>query len=92
MPNRNVILAIDEGTSGTRAAVVASDGHVSCLEYTALQVDSPRPGVVEQDANVLLERRSTSAAPRWRRPLARISTSWRWRSRHSAPLACCGTP
>ena len=56
MPNRNVILAIDEGTSGTRAAVVASDGHGSCLEYTALQVDSPRPGIVEQDANVLLEK------------------------------------
>ncbi len=54
--NRNVILAIDEGTSGTRAAVVAADGHVSCLEYTTLQVDSPRPGVVEQDANVLLEK------------------------------------
>ncbi|CAG2145431.1 FGGY family carbohydrate kinase [Cupriavidus plantarum] len=52
----NVILAIDEGTSGTRAAVVAADGHVSCLEYTTLQVESPRPGVVEQDANVLLEK------------------------------------
>ncbi|QWC91190.1 FGGY family carbohydrate kinase [Cupriavidus metallidurans] len=56
MKNRNVILAIDEGTSGTRAAVVASDGHVSCQQYTTLQVDSPRPGVVEQDANVLLEK------------------------------------
>nr|WP_315595893.1 FGGY family carbohydrate kinase [uncultured Cupriavidus sp.] len=56
MQNRNVILAIDEGTSGTRAAVVAADGHVSCLAYTTLQVDSPRPGVVEQDANVLLEK------------------------------------
>jgi len=56
MQNRNVILAIDEGTSGTRAAVVAADGHVSCLAYTALQVDSPRPGVVEQDANALLEK------------------------------------
>lgn len=54
MQNRNVILAIDEGTSGTRAAVVAADGHVSCLAYTTLQVDSPRSGVVEQDANVLL--------------------------------------
>jgi len=54
--NRNVILAIDEGTSGTRAAVVAADGHVSCLEYTTLEVRSPRPGVVEQDANVLLDK------------------------------------
>ncbi len=54
--NRHVILAIDEGTSGTRAAVVAADGHVSCLEYMALQVDAPRPGVVEQDANAILEK------------------------------------
>ena len=56
MPHRKVILAIDEGTSGTRAAVVGADGHVSCLQYTPLQVDSPRPGVVEQDANVLLDK------------------------------------
>lgn len=52
----DVILAIDEGTSGTRAALVGADGHVSCLEYTTLTVDSPRPGVVEQDANVLLDK------------------------------------
>ncbi len=54
--NRNVILAIDEGTSGTRAAVVDADGQVSCLEYLPLSVDSPRPGVVEQDANAILEK------------------------------------
>lgn len=49
-----VILAIDEGTSGTRAAVVDARGHVSCLEYRPLQVESLQPGVVEQDANVTL--------------------------------------
>jgi glycerol kinase len=54
--NQNVILAIDEGTSGTRAAVVGADGQVSCLEYLPLSVDSPRPGVVEQDANAILEK------------------------------------
>ncbi|WP_432239070.1 FGGY family carbohydrate kinase [Herbaspirillum robiniae] len=56
MMKKEVILAIDEGTSGTRAAVVAADGHVSCLQYEVLQADSPRPGVVEQDANALLEK------------------------------------
>ncbi|MFD4838300.1 FGGY family carbohydrate kinase [Achromobacter sp. NPDC058515] len=56
MTNKPVILAIDEGTSGTRAATVAPDGHVSCLEYLALRVDSPRPGVVEQDANDILDK------------------------------------
>jgi len=53
---QQVILAIDEGTSGTRAATVAADGHVSCLCYLPLQVDAPRPGVVEQDANTILEK------------------------------------
>lgn len=52
----DVILSIDEGTSGTRAAVVGRDGHVSCLAYAPLQVDTPRPGVVEQDANAILEK------------------------------------
>ena len=54
--SRNVILAIDEGTSGTRAALVDASGHVSCLEYLPLSVDSPRPGVVEQDANAILDK------------------------------------
>ncbi|MCH4596454.1 FGGY family carbohydrate kinase [Achromobacter xylosoxidans] len=54
--SNNVILAIDAGTSGTRAALVSGDGHVSGQEYLALQVDTPRPGVVEQDADAILER------------------------------------
>ncbi|WP_398472367.1 FGGY family carbohydrate kinase [Tardiphaga sp.] len=53
---KDVILAIDEGTSGTRAATVSADGEVSCLEYLPLEVDTPRPGVVEQDANAILEK------------------------------------
>ncbi|CAD6526173.1 Glycerol kinase [Paraburkholderia hiiakae] len=53
---QRVILAIDEGTSGTRAAVVDAHGRVSCLEYRALRVESPQPGVVEQDANTTLEK------------------------------------
>ncbi len=48
------ILAIDEGTTGTRAAWVTQDGGVHGLEYRQLSVHSPRPGVVEQDANVIL--------------------------------------
>ncbi|MDN7614736.1 FGGY family carbohydrate kinase [Burkholderia cepacia] len=54
--SRNAILAIDEGTSGTRAAIVDASGHVSCLEYLPLSVESPRPGVVEQDANAILDK------------------------------------
>ncbi len=50
------ILAIDEGTSGTRAALVAGDGTVSCLAYMPLAVVSPRHGVVEQDADIVLQK------------------------------------
>ncbi|WP_159870075.1 MULTISPECIES: FGGY family carbohydrate kinase [unclassified Raoultella] len=52
--SQNVILSIDEGTSGTRAAVVCQDGQVHCLEYHPLRVSSPRHGVVEQDADDIL--------------------------------------
>ena len=56
MVHNEVILAIDEGTSGTRAALVARDGLVSEQNYIPLDVSCPRPGVVEQDADVLLEK------------------------------------
>lgn len=48
------ILAIDEGTTGTRAALVHPDGDVTALNYRRLHVDSPAAGVVEQDANAIL--------------------------------------
>lgn len=50
------ILAIDEGTTGTRAGWVTGDGTVHDLEYRRLSVTSPRTGVVEQDANQILDR------------------------------------
>lgn len=50
----DVILAIDEGTSGTRAALVAADGHVDAQHYRPLSVTTPRAGVVEQDADDIL--------------------------------------
>lgn len=50
------ILAIDVGTSGTRAGLVAAGGTVSCVNHTPLAVSSPRHGVVEQDADTLLDR------------------------------------
>lgn len=50
------ILAIDEGTSGTRAALIAPDGSVSCVNHVPLAVASPLHGVVEQDADLLLQR------------------------------------
>ncbi len=50
------ILAIDEGTTGTRAAWVDAAGAVHAIEYRALAVDSPRSGVVTQDANDILRK------------------------------------
>lgn len=50
------ILAIDVGTSGTRAGLVSADGTVSCVSHVPLAVSSPRHGVVEQDADALLDR------------------------------------
>lgn len=44
---QNVILAIDEGTSGTRSAVVSADGLVRFLEYHPLRVESLQHGVTE---------------------------------------------
>lgn len=53
---KTAILAIDEGTSGTRAALVFPDAHVSEPIYIPLGVINPRHGVVEQDANMVLEK------------------------------------
>ncbi|MCM2504319.1 FGGY family carbohydrate kinase [Aureimonas altamirensis] len=52
---QQAILAIDEGTSGTRAALVRADGGVTAPAYAPLKVTTPRHGVVEQDADALLE-------------------------------------
>lgn len=48
------ILAVDEGTSGTRAGLVAPDGTVSCVNHAPLPLNNPRHGVVEQDADEIL--------------------------------------
>ncbi|WP_288392821.1 FGGY family carbohydrate kinase [uncultured Herbaspirillum sp.] len=53
MSGREAILAIDAGTSGTRAAVVTANGQVSCLHHLPLPIHSPQSGVVEQDAALI---------------------------------------
>lgn len=45
-----VILSVDEGTTGTRAALVDEHGAVSAIHYRRLDVSSPASGTVEQDA------------------------------------------
>jgi len=53
---RRAILAIDEGTSGTRSALVGADGLVTALFYEPLSVETPSHGIVEQDANLVLRK------------------------------------
>jgi len=58
----HAILSLDVGTSGTRAGLVAADGTVSRVNHMPLAIASPRHSVVEQDADLLLQR--TLAASR----------------------------
>jgi glycerol kinase len=44
-----VILVIDVGTSGVRAAVVTPDGAVTCVHYREVLPTSPMPTFVEFD-------------------------------------------
>ncbi|MDR6182202.1 FGGY family carbohydrate kinase [Asaia bogorensis] len=53
---RQAVMAIDEGTSGTRSALVGVDGAVTALFYEPLPIETPRHGVVEQDASLVLRK------------------------------------
>jgi glycerol kinase len=50
------ILAIDQGTTGTTALVLASDGQVKGRGYQEITQHYPQPGWVEHDAEEILER------------------------------------
>jgi glycerol kinase len=48
-----VILAIDQGTSGTTALLVSTAGKILAKAYREVPIAHPRPGWVEQDADAL---------------------------------------
>ncbi len=50
---RGALLALDQGTSGTKALLVAEDGSVLATAHRPLSQQYPRPGWVEQDPAVL---------------------------------------
>ncbi|GAA1844838.1 FGGY family carbohydrate kinase [Brevibacterium marinum] len=54
-PIQRGILAIDEGTTSTRAAIVTESGDVPFISYRELETCSPTPGVVEQSFELLWE-------------------------------------
>src|SRR5258708_23498082 len=47
--NGSHVLAIDQGTTGTKTVVVAGDGHVTGSASTEFTQHFPRPGWVEHD-------------------------------------------
>lgn len=49
------VLAIDQGTSGTKALVFDSEGRVHSRGFAAVSCTHPRTGFVEQDADALYE-------------------------------------
>ncbi len=50
------VLAIDQGTTGTTALMLASDGRVTGRGYQEITQHYPQPGWVEHDAEEILER------------------------------------
>jgi glycerol kinase len=55
VPTKHV-LAIDQGTTGTTALVIAADGRVAGRGYQEITQHYPQPGWVEHDAEEILER------------------------------------
>ncbi|MGC5246246.1 FGGY family carbohydrate kinase [Gordonia sp. DT219] len=61
--SEKAILAIDEGTTGTRAALVTETGEVRHLTYRPLTLQHPVAGVVEQDFDeIWIETRDAARA------------------------------
>src|SRR3546814_21117422 len=50
-----VILAIDQGTTNSKALLVAPDGSVLAAHARPMPVDYPRPGWAEQSATAIWE-------------------------------------
>jgi glycerol kinase len=50
------VLAIDQGTTGTTALVIAADGRIVGRGYQEITQHYPQPGWVEHDAEEILER------------------------------------
>ena len=50
-----MILVVDVGTTGLRAAIVQPDGSIASVEYRPFPPESPFPGLVEFDASRMAE-------------------------------------
>ncbi|HLG51955.1 MAG TPA: glycerol kinase GlpK [Chloroflexota bacterium] len=70
MESRSLILAIDQGTTGTTAMVVDDSGAIISRGYREVSCRYPRPGWIEQDAEHLWEQ-SLAAVADALRPIPR---------------------
>src|SRR5438105_3885607 len=55
-PSMKHVLAIDQGTTGTTALVIAADGRIAGRGYREITQHYPQPGWVEHDAEEILQR------------------------------------
>jgi len=55
------VLAIDQGTTGTTALVIAADGKIAGRGYQEITQHFPQPGWVEHDADEIIERTLVAA-------------------------------
>jgi glycerol kinase len=53
MPNDALVLAIDQGTTNTKAILVAPDGSVVGQASRLMDIEYPQPGWVQQDATAI---------------------------------------
>jgi glycerol kinase len=60
-PSMKHVLAIDQGTTGTTALMIGSDGRVAGRGYQEITQHFPAPGWVEHDADEILERTVNAA-------------------------------
>jgi glycerol kinase len=54
--SKHLILAIDQGTTNSKAALISADGRLVSGGSAPVGISSPRPGWVEQDANRIWSR------------------------------------
>ena len=77
-----LILAIDQGTTNSKAVLISADGRVVAGGSAPVGISSPRPGWVEQDAEPALVERAggggrlpPKASPTPRSPVSRCRPS-----------------
>src|SRR5439155_26989483 len=80
------ILAIDQGTTNTKALLIDETGTVVSSASQQIHQSYPRPAWIEQDAIEICRASSLSSTAAWK---VTQYTDWLpWRSRISASLLC----